>query len=243
MKPLRLLVYGEGPTDYGWISSTGEWKAGPVIFLLQKCAKEFEIELEIHYVAKSEIDGAKRIKLGARRLRGLSGKGIPAAHFAVYALEHDYLCGVFYCDTDKVMEGKNTRESDCRKHFRKIQAEVIAGFSAVENSSWKGVAMIAMKMIECWLMADASAYRKSFGKLPDQCPLPSKPELIWGEKSDGGSDYPKYYIGRVLQQYHLEPDRDIFNEIAENMILSVLREKCPISFGQFWEDFQKTFVN
>ena len=28
MKEMKLMVYGEGPTDYGWQTLYGEWEAG-----------------------------------------------------------------------------------------------------------------------------------------------------------------------------------------------------------------------
>ena len=120
MDKIKLLVYGEGPTDYGWRDASGEWRAGPIIYLLEKCAAELQTELEIDYVDRSVIDGKKRMKFGMRRTRNVNGKGIPALRFTVYALDRGYTRGIFYCDTDKVEYGKNTRESDCKKHFEKI---------------------------------------------------------------------------------------------------------------------------
>lgn len=60
MKILKILVYGEGPDDYGWKDSRGEWHPGTIISLLQKCAKELHVELKIDYVEKELIDGKKR---------------------------------------------------------------------------------------------------------------------------------------------------------------------------------------
>ena len=225
MKLLKLLVYGEGPTDYGWPSAAGEWKPGPIIFLIQKCAEEFHMELEIHYASKKLIEGKDALRPGMRRLRGLDGKGIPAAKFAFYALNQKEMAGIFYCDTDKIAEGKNTRETDCRKHFAKIHAEVEEGFAKGGDGRWRGVPMIALKMVECWLMADGEAYRKCFGKLPERCPLPDFPELIWGEKSDRNSNYPKHCLRRILEQYNAATDRDTFIRIAEHTGLPALKER------------------
>ena len=63
------------------------------------------------------------------------------------------------------------------------------------------------------------------------------PELIWGEKSNPDSDYPKNYIRRVLEQYHEEPGREVFVNIAQETSIGILKEKCPISFAKFHEEF------
>lgn len=41
MKQMKILVYGEGPDDYGWKDSMGKWHPGSVIYILQKCAKKW----------------------------------------------------------------------------------------------------------------------------------------------------------------------------------------------------------
>lgn len=243
MDKIRLLVYGEGPTDYGWRNSLGEWEAGPIIYLLRKCAAELHVELEIDYADKSKIDGKERIKLGMRRIRNIAGKGIPALRFRIHALENGYHRGVFYCDTDKVEYGKNTKEADCKKHFEKIYEDVLQGLQESAPVKWTGIPMIALKMIECWLLADQEAYKNYFGSKPDEVFLPKKPELIWGEKKNAESDYPKYFIARVLKQYHTKPGREVYIEIAKAIQIKVLLEKCPISFSRFYEDFSEMCRN
>ena len=242
MDKIKLLVYGEGPTDYGWRDASGEWRAGPIIYLLQKCAAELQTELEIDYVDKSVIDGKKRMKFGMRRTRNVNGKGIPALRFTVYALDRGYTRGIFYCDTDKVEYGKNTRESDCKKHFEKIYEDVLQGLQDDISKKWIGIPMIALKMIECWLLADQDAYQNYFGSRPEKALLPKRPELIWGEKKEPKSDYPKNVMTRVLKQYHKEPGREVFIEIAKATQIRVLLEKCPISFSKFYEDFERLLL-
>ena len=243
MKKLKLLVYGEGPTDYGWVSDSGTWCPGPIISLIRKSAEVFQVELEIGFVEKKAIEGEERVQLGARHMRGINGKGIPALRFSIYALEHGYKSGVFYCDTDRIVSGKNTRESDCRKYFEQIYADVIQGLQNTRVQNWRGVPMISLKMIECWLLSDKEAYKNCFGQEPIKVKLPSKPELIWGEKNDSSSDYSKHYMRRVLKQFHREPNRDIFVEIADETRIGTLKEKCSISFGRFYEDFSELCIS
>jgi len=191
VKQLKFLVYGEGPDDYGWKDSTGEWRPGSIIYLLKKCAEEMNVDLEIEYVEKRFIDGKDKIKLAARHLRKVEGKGIPALRFSMYAVKNGYTEGIFYCDTDKVISGNQKEETHCRKYFENIYSDV----------------------------------------------LPSKLELIWGEKNNPASDYPKNYLKRVLEQYYQKPDRETYIDIADEISIETLKEKCPISFRRFYEDF------
>ena len=212
MKQIRLLVYGEGPDDYGWRDSKGEWCSGSIISILKKCAEEMNIDLDIDYVEKRFVDGKDKIKLAARHLRKVEGKGIPALRFSMYAIKNGYTEGIFYCDT-------------------------VNGLQAAESTVWRGIPMISLKMIENWLLADKESYRKCFGAAPSNPSLPSKPELIWGEKNNLSSDYPKNYIKRVLEQYYQKPGREIYRNIADEVSIETLRKKCPISFCRFYEDF------
>lgn len=236
MKQIKLVVYGEGPDDYGWKDEKGKWKPGSVINFLQKCAKDMEIKLDVCYMEKALIDGKSKIKL-ARHLRKVEGKGIPARRFSVYAASKGYTAGIFYCDTDKAPDGSQKDERNCRKHFEKIYSDVKQGLELPDSNTWKGIPMISMKMIESWLLSDQEAYKKCFGKEPSKVKLPPKPELIWGEKNSPSSDYPKNYMKRVLGQYHEEGNRDNYANIAEETSINVLKEKCPISFAKFYEDF------
>ncbi len=242
MKKLKILVYGEGPDDYGWKDSKGEWHPGSIIYLLQKCAKEKNMQLEIGYVEKQSIDGRNALKLGRRHLSNVDGKGIPALKFSIYAIKNGYRRGIFYCDTDKAPAGSQKNEVNCRKHFEKVHSDVVQGLRSAENEYWKGIPMVALKMIECWLLADKKAYNKCFGSDPGKWKLPSKPELIWGEKNDPSSDYPKNYIKRILGQYHKEPGRELYTTIAVETSIDTLKEKCPISFVKFYEEFSEFCV-
>lgn len=221
MKTRKILIYGEGPDDYGWKDSGGEWHSGSIITLLQRCAEEMEVYLEIGYVEKRFVDGKDKVKLGRRSLGNVDGKGIPARRFSIYAMPHGYTKGIFYCDADKPSDrSRNPKnESNCRKHFDKVYSDVVQGLQPAGNEHWKGIPMISLKMIECWLLSDQKAYKKCFGLEPRRVKLPSKPELIWGEKNNPSSDYPKNYMKRVLGQYQR-------NQTENDMQL--LRRKHPL---------------
>ena len=180
----------------------------------------------------------RQIKLGRNHLRGLQGKAIPAMKFQVYAKMNGCEAGIFYCDTDNIKDGKNTDESACRRRYDQVHAEVESGLKDTQGSSWTGIPMIAMKMIESWLLADENAYKEYYVFTPENPGLPAKPELIWGAKDNDKSNYPKHYMSRVLAQFDEEADRNLFIEIAKNMDVDTLAAKCPISFATFQKEFK-----
>jgi hypothetical protein len=99
---------------------------------------------------------------------------------------------------------------------------------------------VPLRMIESWLLSDETSFIKCFGKPPSNPPLPAKPKLIWGEKDNPDSNYPKNLMNRVLKQYEdRESGREIFKDIAEVMQIETLRKKCPISFETFYSDIRK----
>ena len=60
-----------------------------------------------------------------------------------------------------------------------------------------------------------------------------KPELLWGDKSDPQSDYPKCVLNRVLKECHTTACQDEFVKIAKAQNLDTVKERCPISFSDF----------
>ena len=253
MKKRKILLYGEGKTDYGIKDHTKmpgeksvyaeeEWIPGPIVYILKNCADLLKQDITIEYADKREIDGKRKIKLGKKQLEDLKkqgldqGKALPARRFKIAALENGFEAGIFYCDTDKVEKGKNTDQQACKKEFERIYREVDAGLNGGLSARWKGLPMVALKMIECWLLSDEYAYARCFGCVPDAPGLPEKPELIWGRKEDENSNYPKNYMDRVLKQYGKQSSIEIFDQIAQNIGLEILKDKCSISFGKFYED-------
>ena len=255
---MKILLYGEGKTDYGIkdyekfsgeksVYSEKEWKPGPIVYILKNCADLYGKEISIEYADKKQIDGKEKIKLGKRQLDDLKkqgldkGKALPARRFKITALENGFETGVFYCDTDKVVKGKNTDEQACKKEFEKIYAEVDAGLNGGRSGTWRGLPMVALNMIECWLLSDENAYIDCFGSAPNSPELPAKPELIWGQKEKESSNYPKNYMYRILKQYDKKSDMEIFNQIAQNTRPAILNDKCNISFTKFYEDMRRLF--
>ena len=125
------------------------------------------------------------------------------------------------------------------KHYETVYKEVKDGLN-----SDKGIPMIPLSMIECWILADKSALEQVFELEIQQAKMPAEPEYIWGNKNDSGSDYPKNYLVRMIRSLDnryqtYTASRENFYEIAKCSEISTLREKCSISYERFYKDFEQ----
>lgn len=237
----QVAVTGEGPTDYGCRifdkrSGQYQWQWGPVIEILEKCRKAAENETEVEWVPveKEEI---KKIKL-LRTEKNLKGRAIPARKFRNYCQANQIQYGIFYTDADRG-EDSGKEENKAEKHFSMVYSEAKSGLKA-DTSEGRFLPMIPLKMIENWLLADEYAYKMEYGQIPSKPSLPRQPEFIWGKKEDPESDYPKNYLSRVLAEVSKNTDqnsREVFCRLAQWIRTEILRERCPLSFKPFYQDF------
>lgn len=102
--------------------------------------------------------------------------------------------------------------------------------------------MIALRMIECWILGDKKAIEQYYGVEISNKGYTPKPEIIWGDEEDPSSNYPKNYLRRIIQnsdkryQEHI-PDQADFVEIASYADINTIIKKCPNSFAIFYQDF------
>lgn len=122
--------------------------------------------------------------------------------------------------------------NDADKEYNKTYYEIKSEFEKLRN--FHCVAIVPKEMIESWLLSDESAYRT----IPENPKLPSKPEEIWGQIKDKNSNHPYNYFVRVLNQFKLSDNRDTYSNIAEKTNIEILKQRCPLSFGQFYSDMQ-----
>lgn len=235
----RIAVTGEGPTDYGrseYNKKTGEhiWKWGPVRNIMNHCLESYPCHDEIDFVPVQK-EQLKSVKL-LRSDKGVKGLSIPARKFVRYCRESNLEYGIYYADADKrETAGKTMREA--KQHFHEVYSEVADGLEMGEKPAF--IPMVPLKMIECWLLADEKAFQEDGKKSPS---LPKYPELIWGDKHDPKSDYPKHLLYRVLLQCYIgdgQSYQEIYCQLAERIRIDILRKRCGISFGQFYQDFEK----
>jgi len=106
------------------------------------------------------------------------------------------------------------------------------------RGKYRCLAVVPKEMIESWLLADEQAFVTAFGWKPVRPTLPAKPEALWGKKENPNSRHPKHVMKSILKQYHMEPDRAAYAEIATNCNIDTLRRRCNISFDRFFKDLQ-----
>ena len=230
----KVLLFGEGPTDYGrQMYGSTEWEEGPVQYIIRKCVRE---EIEFINATKKNV---RDVRIQQRTGSKLKGHGLKAYQLCVIARElGDVDNIVCYVDADRE-QGSSKSAREAKERVEYLYNEINMGFEQFSTERSKSsIPMIPLKMIESWLLADEIAFTTCFGKRPTNPPLPRQPELIWGDENDPTSDHPKNYLKRVLDQYRSQGGRDTFISIAENVTISILRRRCPISFETFYQDVQ-----
>lgn len=231
---MRIFLVGEGPTDCGrpkFNKKVGQyvWEDGPAQIFIRKYVPDADIES----MDKSKFEAESKTrteKLNRRSLKQLKGHGIKAYWVARKASEEGYPVAALYVDADKAEGRAPKNPHECSERYLEMRDQVLNGLQ--KGGAPLGLAIIPMKMIECWLMGDANAFSKAFGTdvVPD---LPRNPELIWGDKHNPNSDYPKNRLSRVLEQYDEECNMATYNQISLHSDAEAIARSCPISFGDF----------
>lgn len=238
---MKLLLTGEGPTDCGKLDyETQVWKDGPVQEYLRKIAQQLGCSIEILTVEKEKIAEHRKKKRQTAALKGLQGHAKKAFFVMQAAIENDCAAAAMYVDSDKSSgERAPKTQHECEKRYNELKGEILSGLRAgAGRESVAPIAVIPVKMIECWMLGDKGAFERYFGedkvrRLGNRDDF-VHPELIWGEKDDPASDYPKNKLGRILSRYGETNGQEIFVALAENADISAMRTNCPISFGDFF---------
>ena len=88
---------------------------------------------------------------------------------------------------------------------------------------------VCIQELEAWLLADAGAFRRCFGKGPDSG-LSGTPESLSDPKSELNSVLRQLEVGREASV------TDTFIQLSACIDLQELREKCPSGYGTLRED-------
>lgn len=173
----KILIYGEGPTDVGVVNVYGEWEKGCIVTLIQRINPT--INIDFIPPPRKEVISATRV-VPMKGKTKIEGHGIIIQKLIIYARKKnlDYDLIVYYGDTDKQSASKNT----IHEAKKTSEAAYHQAFKAFDIFHVDGIPIIPLRMLESWLLADSTVYRKMFNA--GSVPLPAQPELIWGEKSN-----------------------------------------------------------
>ncbi|GBU27236.1 hypothetical protein R84B8_00763 [Treponema sp. R8-4-B8] len=181
--------------------------------LMKKAAGN--VEMDVHWIKKSDL---KRTIIHRKKNVSISVHRKRIKALALTAEKNNVHFIAYHNDADK--------------KYSEIYSEIKSEFD--ELKKFQCVAIVPKEMIESWLLSDESAYPA----IPETPKLPSKPEEIWGQKDDKNSNHPYNYFVKVLTQFKLSDNRDTYSLIAENTNIEVLKQRCPLSFGQFYADIR-----
>jgi len=197
----------------------GSTDASPLTVLIKKCS---HIDIEIDCRTREDLRKIKVLNTGF--LRNITKKNdqitrvlsIRKLNYLVITSECRHVA--FHQDSDN-------------QEFRKIYNDIHNDFNKVLPPETKCLAIVPKKMTESWLLADVKAINSlgNKGKLVDQSPNPE-------DLSDA-----KTYLRRNLEEIGAESNSATYTKIAENINITVLKTRCPESFGQFYTDMQ-TFI-
>lgn len=222
---MRILVVGEGPTDCGRYKDN-QWVDGPVQIYLRRLLPSADvITIDKNHIRRDRKSNSRQ----QRSIRGLKWHSIKAYYAAEIAKEQSCDCVAVYVDADKP-EDNPKAEHSCRQRYQNIKQQIIDGLSAAHVE--KQIAIVPLKMIESWMLGDPNAFPPIYQCQPNNRWF-KKPELLWGDKSDPQSDYPKCVLNRVLKECHTTACQDEFVKIAKAQNLDTVKERCPISFSDF----------
>jgi hypothetical protein len=231
---LKILIYGEGAADVGTVNLLGEWEEGCIVHLLEKVNPRVTIDF-IPPPHKKEVATRTTVsKKGEPKFEG-HGKIIQKLILHARLQKMDYDLIAYFGDTDKETGTKNNIIQ--AKQASQIAYQQVS--DAFKYLNVKGIPMIPLRMLESWLLADAQAFFTAFNT---KVILPKDPELLWGDKHDPSSNYPKHVLERILNPIRQTSCRQTFCDIAINMNLATLEQKCPISSKPFLDAAKRLIV-
>jgi len=212
---MKIVICCEGSTDVGALT-----------VLFKKCApvKDIDIDCRTH-------DELKEITL----LKSEIPKGFIKDNDRLKRVS--YIRRSLHIVNEIKSNGIALHQDSGNQNFREVYQDIHKDFNFILPDSIKRLAIVPKEMTESWLLADVKAINSlRDGTIPiDQSP---NPETLWGDTHDPNSNYPKNYLKRNLDKLGVEYNSESCTHIAENTNIDVLKQRCPISFGQFYTDMQ-----
>ena len=235
---MKIFLVGEGPTDCGWPEYQERegryvWQDGPVQIYIRKIMRDAEIEATDK--AGFSTIAKERKKRNRRAMQGIKGHGDKAFIISSVAKERGFDVAAMYVDGDKEQGSTQKDTPRCRKRYEEVSGQVKEGL--LRGGADQYLAIVPMKMIECWLLGDPKAFKAAF-KTDVPGKLLNNPELLWGDEHNPESDYPKNRLSKVLKLCNQSSSREIYSEIASHSDVETLSANCPISFADFAQQMQ-----
>lgn len=228
---MKIAITGEGPTDYGKKDFvTGDLVRGAAEGYAETIAQEQCTDIDWYYVAREDV---QRFKL-SRSLRGLEEKAVPARRFVglLQTSPEDIEGAIYYCDADRDSGTDNSSEAVAHKRYDGVYQQVLEGLEVLENA----IPMIPLRIIENWILGDKNCLKQDFHikNLPDYS---NKTELLWGDKRNPESNYPKCIVDRIRKSADKRYQGTSFYEISKDASIAELKKNCEYSYGRFYDDF------
>lgn len=223
---MKVLICGEGAHDIGetdfWCAQTRTYVSleGWMQPLVRRIIGRDPVELSIKKRRDLTI-----LPNEIRRLQPLpKGHGAKALFAKRAAILGGYDAVVFMADADDPSE----------KRWQEICEEIFEGFSRID-SEILSVACVPRSASESWLLSDKDAWRHVSGEEVD---LPAKPEEIWGLRDDPDGGHPHRLFARCCVAANMPDERKTRLALAEASDLSIMAQRCPVSFVHFQQQLQ-----
>ncbi len=219
---MKIAVFAEGESELGGRSDDPRDDGAAIAFVRSLLGARLEHELQI---VPMKLSGRDLRRPDVRRAHGES-ETAQLAYDETVRRGCDAL--VFFRDADNDASGRRTKN--------------LAGFSAAASRRARplpAVLGLQINTLEAWLLADAGAFERAFGKPRPQ--LPRRCEELWGDRRDPASNHPKQVFRRFLSSLQIPRGRTTTTALAMNADLEVVARECPEGFGRFKQDFELAF--
>ena len=216
---MKLLVVGEGSTEYGYgqrldlANTTEEGVADILIRRLLEAPSSQDLVLDaIPYGGRLPRQPADA-SYGSDEARRVAVRAREAARRSCDAM-------VIYHDADRQHESR--------------RAALEQGTAGAPVPT---IFAIPIETIEAWLLADPAAFERAFGCRHAQDVR--RPENLWGNRRDASSRHPKQVWRRACADVNLDHRLSTSACIAEQLDLAAVEAACPQGFARFASDLRR----
>ncbi|MEE3481836.1 MAG: hypothetical protein VZQ80_07605 [Lachnospiraceae bacterium] len=247
---MKIAITGEGPIDYG----RNEYDKKADDSILEKGAAEGYAEklasgrqIDWYFAPRAKVQEFEfqgrhsSIKKELAAVEGdTEGKALNAARFVSFVSLNFPECeyAIYYSDADRSTGMKNSQPDRAKKRFDEVYHQIEAGLQ-VQKDTLKSIPMVALRIIENWLLADQNCLCRLLHISQPVIDRNGHFELLWGDEANEKSHHPKCLLNAMRKQADKRWSGISPYDIAREENPKVLAQNCPTSFGRFKEDFCK----